>query len=199
MEKVKLHLKTADPVLGTYIDRIEIPPIYKSVNYFSDLMDAIVSQQLSEKAGATIFARFQSLFPSKKLTPEYLLTIPDEKIRSTGPSWTKISYMKNIANAIISGSLPLQSLDMMDNENVITELTKIKGVGRWTAEMFLMFSLGRDDVFSTGDLGLRRAIQRIYKLKKEPTVKQLEKISAKWIPYRTYACRILWRSLSLDT
>lgn len=198
MEKVILHLKRADPLLASYLDCIEFPTVGKSDSYFSDLMDAIVSQQLSEKAGATIFARFEALFPDKNITPEFLLTIPDETVRAVGPSWSKISYMKNIATAVVTGTLRIHELDGMDDEDVIAELTKIKGVGRWTAEMFLMFSLGREDVFSPGDLGLRRAIQKIYKIKKEPTPRQLEKITKKWIPYRTYACRILWKTLSLD-
>ena len=123
--------------------------------------------------------------------------MPDEKIRSTGPSWSKVSYIKNIARAVVSGNLDLQKINEKSDEDVIVELTKIKGIGRWTAEMFLMFTLGREDIFSYGDLGLRKGIMKLYGYKKEPTVKQMEKLTNRWKPYRTYAARILWRSLEI--
>lgn len=167
----------------------------KTADYFSDLVETIICQQLSDKAGATIFERFVNLFPQQKVTPGGVLALTNEKIRSVGPSWSKVNYIKNLAAQVTKSSLKLNTLHKLNDEEVISQLTKVKGIGRWTAEMFLMFSLGRKDVFSHGDLGLRRAIQRLYKFKHPPSQKKIEKIVAKWSPYRTYACRVLWRSL----
>jgi len=199
-KKILAHFKIADPALFSVLKKIPdkhtlIPK--KSPDIFSDLIETIICQQLSNKAGATIFERFRSLFPKKIITPKKVLAISDEKIRSSGPSWSKVSYIKNIARAVESGDLNLQTIDAKSDENVIVELTKIKGIGRWTAEMFLMFTLGREDIFSYGDLGLRKGIMKLYGFKKEPTVKQMEKLVTRWKPYRTYAARIIWRSLEI--
>lgn len=166
-------------------------------SYFSDLCEAIINQQLSDKVATVIFARYKKLFLGEKVTPKSVLKISDEKIRAIGLSYSKISFIKDLAQKIQIGELKLENLAGLDNEKVIAELVKVKGIGPWTAEMFLMFSLGREDIFSHGDLGLRRAIQKLYALKKEPTEKQTERISKKWSPYRTYACMILWSSLDL--
>ena len=190
MKHVVTHLRK-DPVLAKALDRVTLTKLVPHTDYFSDLCETIINQQLSEKAGATIWKRFIALFP--KFSPDKVLAMADKKIRASGISWSKISYIKNIAR--YSQSVDLRLLRNMENELVISELTKIKGIGQWTAEMFLMFSLGREDIFSYGDLGLKRAIQKLYAFKKEPTQKQMEKIVVKWSPYRTYACRILWMSL----
>lgn len=165
----------------------------KTTDYFAHLCEAIVSQQLSEKAGSTIWNRLLDIFPGRKITPEKLLALSDDKIRVVGTSNSKVSYLKNLA--LHTKIFDLKTLRDMKNEDVIQELTKVKGIGPWTAEMFLMFALGREDVFSFGDLGLRNAMKRLYGWKKEPTRKQIEKIVARWSPYKTYACRILWKSL----
>lgn len=194
------HFRIADPTLFSVLENIPNKhqlTSKKSPDIFSDLIESVICQQLSNKAGATIFERFRALFPNKIVTPKKALAMPDEKIRKTGPSWSKISYIKNIARAVVSGDLNLKTIDAKDDESVIAELTKIKGIGRWTAEMFLMFTLGRPDIFSYGDLGLRKAMMKLYGLKKEPTVKQMEKLTNRWKPYRTYAARILWRSLEI--
>lgn len=196
--KIISHFQKTDPTLHSVIDKIKpiaIPE--KSTDYFSDLCEAIVGQQLSDKAASTIFGRFKKLFVKEKITPEQLLKIPDNKVRLCGTSNSKVHYLKNLASAVIEEKIILKKLDELENELVVRELTKIKGIGPWTAEMFLMFSLAREDVFSFGDLGLKKGIQRLYKFKKEPTRKQMEKLSKKWIPYRTYAARILWRSLEI--
>ncbi|MBI4062440.1 DNA-3-methyladenine glycosylase 2 family protein [Candidatus Gottesmanbacteria bacterium] len=195
---VKKHFQTVDPILASVIPRIAPIAVGQSNDYFSDLIEAIINQQLSDKAAATIFGRFKTLFPKGKITPEKLLTMQDGHIRAVGTSWSKISYMKNIAQAWLDGTITFDTYSTMTDEAIIEQLTKVKGVGVWTAEMFLMFTLGREDVFSYGDLGLRRAIQKLYKFKREPTIKQMEKIVTKWKPYRTYAARILWKSLELS-
>lgn len=168
-----------------------------SNDYFSELCEIIINQQLSDKAAATIFARFKKLFPKEKIIPQVLLKLSDEKIRSCGTSNAKVSFLKDLAEKVLAEDLRFDGLDKLSDEKVITELIKVKGIGPWTAEMFLMFTLGREDVFSHGDLGLRNAIKKLYKFKKDPTKKQIEKIVNKWKPYRTYACRILWKSLEL--
>lgn len=198
MKKVVVnHFLKVDNILYSVIDKLPPIDIIKSTDFFTDLVENIVSQQLSEKAGATIFGRFLKLFPNGKFTPEDILGVPDEFIRSTGPSWSKISYIKNIARAVQSDGLNLDTIDSKTDQEVIKELTKVKGIGPWTAEMFLMFTLGREDIFSYGDLGLKNAIKKLYGFKKDPTIKQMEKIVNKWKPYRTYAARILWKSLEL--
>ena len=195
--KVISHFRKVDPLLASIIPQISSFDFGVSVDPFSDLVESIISQQLSEKAGSTIFGRFKRLFKNNKITPVAILKLPDSAIRAVGPSWSKVSYIKNIARAAKDGVVNFQTIQSLDNEVVIQKLTKIKGVGPWTAEMFLMFALGRQDVFSFGDLGLRNAIKRLYKLKKEPTRKKLEQITQKWSPYRTYAARILWKSLEI--
>ncbi len=192
---VKKHFQSVDPILASVIPHISSITVKQSNDYFSDLVEAIINQQLSDKAAATIFGRFKTLFPKGKITPEKLLKMQDQHIRNVGTSWSKISYMKNIAQASLNGTITFDKHTTMTDEAIIQQLTKVKGVGAWTAEMFLMFTLGREDVFSYGDLGLRRAIQKLYKFKKEPTIKQMEKIVTKWKPYRSWAARILWKSL----
>ncbi|MBI4098104.1 MAG: DNA-3-methyladenine glycosylase 2 family protein, partial [Candidatus Levybacteria bacterium] len=132
-----------------------------------------------------------------KITAKYLLTIPDQKLRSVGTSWGKVSFLKDLAQKVINGELNLKTIDSLGNEEITKELLKVKGIGPWTAEMFLMFALGRPDVFSAGDLGLQNAMIRLYKLNGKPDKNKLLEISAKWSPHRTIASRILWRSLDL--
>lgn len=186
MKHIVKHFHRVDPILASAITQLEA--IVPSNDYFSDLCEIIIQQQLSEKAGDTIWKRFFTLF--NKLTPGALLRMPDQKIRDAGISWSKISYLKNVAR---HGDF--NYLQTLPDEDVIRELTKIKGIGPWSAEMFLMFTLGREDVFSYGDLGLKKAIKKLYKFKKDPTRKQMEKLVSKWSPYRSWAARILWKSL----
>ncbi len=194
MKHVVSHLRE-DAVLANVLDGISLTKIVISSDYFSDLCEAIINQQLSTKAGATIFARFKKLYPKAVITPEKTIQLKDQQIRDIGASWSKVAFIKDLATKVTKKEIVLNTLKDLSNDDVIKALTAIKGIGPWTAEMFLMFSLGREDIFSYGDLGLRRAIQKLYAFKKEPTQKQMEKIVSKWSPYRTYACRVLWRSL----
>jgi DNA-3-methyladenine glycosylase II len=196
-DHIKKHFRRVDPVLFAVIKRIPPVSVHTSRDFFSDLCEAIINQQLSEKAGSTIWNRFLSLFPEGRLAPESLLRLTDVTIRSVGTSRSKVSYLRNLARSVKNKSLQLPKLSGMPDQDVIDELTKVKGIGPWTAEMFLMFSLGREDVFSYGDLGLRNAIRRLYKFKKDPTRLEMENIVRKWSPYRTWAARILWKSLEL--
>lgn len=188
------HFKKVDPILFKVLGKIRpLASLEKSENFFADICEAIINQQLSDKAAKTIFNKFKKLFSKEIITAEKLLKIPDSKIKEIGTSWKKVEFMKNLAKKVVKREIDLEKLDGLVDEEVINELTKLHGIGRWTAEMFLMFSLAREDVFSAGDLGLRRAMQKLYKLKKEPTPQQIERISKKWSPYRTYAALILWR------
>ncbi|HVT01606.1 MAG TPA: DNA-3-methyladenine glycosylase [Patescibacteria group bacterium] len=190
------HLKTNDPILHEIALSIEPFELSIHPDPFIRLIRSIIGQQLSVKAAATIFARFEDLFPNKEIEPNYILKIPDEKLRSVGLSRQKISYLKDLSQKVIEKEVELENLQELESEVIIEQLLKIKGIGRWTAEMFLMFSLGRPDIFSNGDLGLQNAIRNIYKLSNKPTIEEMEKISNKWSPYRTYASMILWRSLN---
>lgn len=197
--RVLKHFKKQDMVLYQVSLRIKpLESLKRSTNYFSDLCETIINQQLSGKAGETIFRRFQKLFSKNLINPEELQKLSPEKIRNVGTSNSKVKYLKNLAEKIQSKEIDLDNLAGKDDLTVKNSLMKIKGIGPWTAEMFLMFSLARPDIFSLGDLGLRKAIQKLYAFKKKPTDKQIEKLSKKWIPYRTYAARILWRSLELS-
>lgn len=197
MEKALNHFKKVDPILYSVAVKVILEERAKSTDYFIDLVESIVSQQLSIKASDTIFGRFKKLFPGGKITPEETLKLDDEKIRECGISYSKIKYIKGIAQAVVDKTIELDQLDSLTDEEVILEMVKLKGVGVWTAEMFLMFTLARPDVFSAGDLGLQNAIVKLYGFKNKPTKDELLEISEKWAPYRTTASRILWRSLDL--
>lgn len=195
--KARKHLQSVDAKLYSYIERITIPDFSKRQDSFTELCDTIISQQLSGKAAATIFNRFKALFPNSKITVDKLLKLSDQKIRSCGTSWAKVRSLKDLAQKVKDGKVLLESLDSMNDDEVKAHLIQIKGIGPWSAEMFLMFALGREDIFSFGDLGLKKGLMKVHGLKKEPTVKQIEKIVSKWSPHRTYASRVLWKSLEL--
>jgi len=164
---------------------------------FKALIRAIVGQQLSTKAAATIFSRFEGLFEAFP-TPSQVLGVPDERLRAVGLSSQKLGYLRDLCARIQEGRLPLGVLDRMDDEAVIEALTQVKGVGRWTAEMFLIFRLQRPDVLPVGDLGIVKAVQRAYKLRKAPSPDRLTRIGEAWRPYRSVACWYLWASLNND-
>ncbi len=162
---------------------------------YQALARAIVGQQLSTKAAASIWGRVTELFGGDTPSPADLIAIEPEKLREAGLSWAKVGFLKDLAERAEDGRLDLDSLGDLSDEDVIAELIEIKGVGRWTAEMFLIFHLGRPDIVSGGDLGIRRAIQIAYGLEELPDPTELERISEPWRPHRTLACLYLWRSL----
>ena len=168
----------------------------RSEKLYEELVESIIGQQLSGKAADTIFKRFLALFKNSKFpNPAELLKTDVEKLRSAGMSYSKAQYIKNIANAFKTGELDARKLKKMSDEDIKKTLTKIKGVGNLTAEMTLIFTLKREDVFSLGDAGLRRAIKNLYKIEKD---KDIIKLSEKWKPKRSFACWYLWRSLEND-
>lgn len=162
---------------------------------FKALAHAIVSQQLSSKAAATINRRFDALFPDGMPTPAGVAALPDDALRAVGLSGQKLGYIRDLCARIQDRSLPLAGLHTLPDEQVIDALTSVKGIGRWTAEMFLMFRLHRPDVLPVGDLGIVRAVQRAYRLRKAPTPARLIKMGEPWRPYRSVACWYLWASL----
>lgn len=198
--KIISHFKKNDPIIFSVIQKnktIQELELSRSNNYFRSLCREIIGQQLASKAAHKIFDRFLALFPKKRISPENILAIPEQKIRDAGPAWSKVRFIKGLAKKISDKELNLKKLETLENEVVSIELQKIKGIGPWTAEMFLMFAMGREDIFSHGDYGLRKAIKKLYTFKKEPTLKQVETITKKWSPYRTYGCLILWEMLDL--
>jgi len=200
MNKILNHFKKNDPVLYAYLLKIgNLKLIKKDTpnNYFYRLCKEIIGQQLSDKSSNAILSRFNSLFSNTFPQPSDLMLIFHDELRATGMSHAKARYVKNLAGAIDHGDLHIFQFDSMTDEEVVAELTKVKGIGPWTAEMFLMFVLNREDVFSYGDLGLKKGIKKIYGFKKDPTKKQIEKIISRWSPYKTYASRILWMSLEI--
>ncbi|MEK7534240.1 MAG: DNA-3-methyladenine glycosylase 2 family protein [Patescibacteria group bacterium] len=195
LKKIKNHFKKVDPILYKAIKDLYLLEKVAPKDYFAKLCGEIINQQLSDKASATIYKRFQMLYSNGKITPGHALKLSHQKLRATGTSNAKVRFIKGLAQKVVNRELKLEELDSMTDEEVIKELTKIKGIGPWTAEMFVMFALARPDVFSHGDLGLRKAIKKLYGFKREPTRKQIEKITKKWSPYRTCACTILWQNL----
>jgi DNA-3-methyladenine glycosylase II len=162
---------------------------------YGALLRSIVGQQLSTKAASTIYGRMLDLFGGHPPTPKQLLAVDPDKIRAAGLSRPKISYLRDLAVHVQKGELELEHLDELPDEEVIEQLTAVKGIGEWSAHMFLMFHLGRPDVLPVGDQGIRRAVQVQYRLRKMPDPKRLEKIARPWRPYRTLACLYLWSSL----
>ncbi|HRN96246.1 MAG TPA: DNA-3-methyladenine glycosylase [Candidatus Levybacteria bacterium] len=192
-DKAHKHL-SQDPIMKQLIDTYELPGWSYDKNLFLELVESIIGQQLSVKAADTITRRFKEAVGSETPTPEQILAIDDDTLRAAGNSYSKIKYIKGICVAVVNKEIDFESFRNMEDEEVITELIQLKGVGRWTAEMFLMFSFGREDVFSLGDLGLRNAVARLYNVDRDD-LKAIEEISIQWKPYRSLASRYLWKSL----
>lgn len=202
LKVVIAHFKKADPKLHEILLKVVdshgdyIFTLKKHDFLFDRLVESIISQQLSVRVADVIYERVLNLMPGKKLDPKAILKIDDQALRSAGLSFGKIKYIKDLSQKVAAGELDLDNLDKLENEQVINELVKVKGIGKWTAEMFLMSALGRPDIFSHGDLGLKNAIKKIYGLD-EYKETEVEEIVIKWSPYRTIAARILWKSLEL--
>ena len=165
---------------------------------YGSLVRTIIGQQLSTKAARSIYGRLTALFEGRPPTPEELLSTDDEPLRACGLSGPKVRYLRDLAERVISGGLNLPSLDDLPDEEVIRQITAVKGLGRWSADMFLMFHLGREDVLPVGDLGVRRAVERAYDLPEIPDAESLQNIARPWSPHRTLASFYLWESLTLD-
>jgi DNA-3-methyladenine glycosylase II len=193
-------LLKADPVLAALIEAggpldAEERRRGRPEDAYGALLRSIVGQQLSTKAARTIYNRVCALFDDCVPSPAQLLAADADALRGAGLSRAKVAYLRDLAEHVEDGRLELDRLDELDDEEIVAELTAVKGLGRWTAEMFLMFHLGRPDVLPVGDLGIRRAVERAYGLAELPAAPELERIAEPWRPQRTLACLYLWRSL----
>jgi DNA-3-methyladenine glycosylase II len=198
MRKAILHLKRADPVLATIIERVGQFRMNYEEPAFQSLAEAIVYQQLHGKAAATIFQRLTDL-AGTPLTAEGILKLSTEQLRSVGLSKQKLSYLRDLAARTEARELDFARLPDLPDAEVIRQLTQVKGIGVWTAHMFLMFSLRRPDILPTGDLGIQMAIRKHYRKRKLPKPMQMEKIARCWAPYRSVACWYLWQSMDVKT
>ncbi len=189
------HLRKSDPVLSRLITRHKIPPIELRKDLYGALIRSIIFQQISGKAGASILKKFKGLYGNSIPTPKEFLSTPEKKVKSAGISPQKYSYLVDLSERILDGRLELKKFHRMDNDSVVTELDEVRGIGRWTAEMFLMFVLGRTDVLPVDDLGLQKGLRKVYGLRTLPSEERFRKIASRWHPYCTIACLYLWRSM----
>jgi len=190
------HLRN-DPVMASIIEQVGRCGLVRSKREdpFIAIVEAIIWQQLSGKAARTIYERFLKLFPGGRPTPAAILAMPDEPMRAAGLSRGKVAYLRDLARKVTDGTVHLESLETMTDADVIATMTQVKGIGRWSAEMFLMFRLQRADVLPVGDLGIVKAMQRHYRLRKTPTPERMLKIAEQWRPYRSVASWYLWATL----
>ncbi len=195
------HLAATDPRFAALIAKARpfVPSQKKFVRPFNALAESIVYQQLSGKAAATIFGRVRALYPRRKwFSPELFLATPDEKFRAAGLSGSKTAAIKDLAAKTLDGTLPTASaLECMSDEEIIVRLTQVRGIGRWTVEMLLLFDLGRLDVWPVDDYGVRKGYAKTFRKRKLPKPKELHAIGEKWRPYRSVAAWYFWRALDL--
>lgn len=191
------HLRKADPRLSAVIDSVgkcTFAPA-QQLAHFTAIARSIVFQQLSGKAATTIYNRFAVLFPDDTPLAHILVDVSDEAMRGAGLSRQKISYLRDLATHVNERQVPIDTLHELSDDDIIAALVSVKGIGRWTAQMFLMFQLGRPDVLPDLDLGIQKGIQRAYRMRKLPTPQRVLEVGAKWAPWRTIASWYLWRSL----
>ena len=197
MKKAINHLKAADPVMAAIIERVGPYRPRQSTPDFHNLARSIAYQQLHGKAAATIFGRLCTATGCEILTPQTVLALSLEQMRAAGLSKQKLAYIRDLAEKTISGDVNFEQLPGMGDEDVIEHLTRVKGIGRWSAQMFLMFALNRPDVMPVFDLGINVAIKKAYNKRKIPKPAQIIKLAEKWRPYRSVACWYLWRSVEV--
>jgi len=199
--KATAHLASVDPVMANVIARVGpcTLVVRSDGTHFDALVRAIVYQQLSGKAAATIHSRVIALIGEGTLpVPEKILATSHEALRAVGLSNQKASYVRNLAQHVIDGSLPIESLDDLTDDEITEALIQVKGIGRWSAQMFMMFRLGRPDILPDLDLGVQKGIQKAYRMRKLPTPKQVLERGRKWAPYRTAGAWYMWRILEAE-
>ncbi len=197
------RLSAADPVLGSVIESVGIAGLRdmradRPPDHYGALVRAIVGQQLSVKVASTIHGRLTDRYGGRAPTPQEILDDDPDELRAVGLSRAKASYLHSLAEHVTTGELELEKLDFLADDEVIAELVAVKGLGLWTAHMFLIFHLRRPDILPTGDLGIKKAVQIAYALDNLPDPKALEARAQPWHPHRTLACRYLWRSLETE-
>ena len=188
-----------DPKLAKIIKQVGDYNVKITKNRYQSLVEAIIAQQLSGFAAESILKKFKKIYKSKFPKPIEVIKTPDSKLRSAGLSKMKISYIKDLSKKIEKNELNMRNISKKSDEYVIEQLTNVKGIGRWTAEMFLIFSLGRLDVLPVGDLGLKKGIQVMHSFEQLPTEKEIEELAEAWRPYRTVATWYLWKSLKFES
>lgn len=205
-DRAALKVLRADPVMAGLIDRVppaavriddaDNPSSYSARSHYGALLRAITGQQLSVKAAAAIHGRVLGFFDGETPTPEQILAADPDALREAGGlSRAKTTYLRSLAEHVVSGELELEALDHLPDETVIEELVAVKGIGLWSAQMFLMFHLGRKDVLPTGDLGIQKAMKVEYRMRQLPKPERMIKIAESWRPHRTLACMYLWASV----
>lgn len=196
-QKAANHLRKYDKKIAPLIARVGLCEIRPHKNYYQGLVEAIVSQQLSVKASATILKRFRELFGGEFPSPKQILGKDIETFRGVGFSRGKATYVRDLAQHVIDGKVKFDNLDELSNQEVIDTLTAVKGIGEWTSHMFLMFCMGRTDVLAYGDLGIKNGIKKLYGLDHQPTSEEIVLLAqkGKWHPYESIACWYIWQSL----
>lgn len=197
LSEAAAHLTSNDAKLGEVINQSGPCKIKPHTDHYGELVGSIVGQQLSTAAAGTIWRRVLDLFNGRMPTPKQLMEVEDQKLRDVGLSWAKVRYVKDLAAHTLDGRLDLEQLATMPNERIIEQLTAVKGIGEWSAHMFMIFGLGRLDVLPVGDLGVRKAVMRLYNLAELPNPAQMVTISNQnnWHPYESVAAWYLWKSL----
>jgi len=190
------HLAAVDPVMRRLVRRIQLPDLPTRTNSFHTLVETIVSQQLSGRVAQVIFGRIVKAARARTLTPAAVATLSDIRLRACGLSNAKLRYIRDLSQKVRNKQLPFRRFRFMSDDEIIASLTQVKGIGRWSAEMHLMFVLHRPDVFSPGDLGIRTALAKLYGITDHKM--DLDAFAERWKPYRTTACLYLWRSLSYE-
>ena len=188
------QLRKRDPTLAAVIDKVGPFRLKCETNRYQSLLRAIIGQQISSSAARSIWGRIQDAVPSHRMTPEAIGAMSDEELRACGVSPQKLGYVRSLTEHVLDKSLPLHRLHRDSDDDVVEQLIQVKGIGVWTAQMFLMFSLGRPDVLPHGDLGIQSAIRNLYGLPELPKRMECEQIAEPWRPYATIACWYLWRS-----
>lgn len=197
MRRALNHLKDSDPVLAGIIARVgPVKPAFRAPTFHA-LARSIVYQQLNGKAARTIFERFETA-AGGELTPQSVLALSAEQMRACGLSRQKLSYLRDLAEKTLGGEVVFERLPEMSDADVIAHLTRVKGIGMWSAQMFLMFALRRPNVMPTGDYGIRAAMKKAYRKRRLPKPKEMLRIARRWEPYCTLACYYLWRSLDVQ-
>ena len=187
------HIRSRDPVLGRVLENHGIFKFEPEGDMFEALVESILSQQLAGPAANSIIRKVRALYPDGKLEPETLYRTPARKLRSAGVSPQKLSYLKDLSKRVSKGRIDLEALREMEDEEVIRILDEVRGVGPWTVQMLLIFTLGRPNVFPVDDLGVKKGIQQVYSLKETPKRAEMEKLAESWHPYKTVASLYLWR------
>ena len=192
------HIRNSDPVLGRVLERHGIIKFEVEGEPFESLVESILSQQLASPAATSIIRKVRDIYPNRSLTPDALFRTPSPKLRKAGVSPQKLSYLKDLSKRVAMGKIDLDALKYREDEEIIATLDEVKGIGPWTVQMLLIFTLGRPNVFPVDDLGVKKGVQQVYSLPEIPRRAEMDKLAERWHPYRTVASLYLWRHKDAD-